>query len=265
MRYLALAISIAFLSGCGTIASIGTGAGAMPVHQRNEYKSPQQEIYRVDKDRYITLENYKDCEVGGIMKWHDERQNLHVTMSRYKDGRNGFWPGKFSIDPGNERIAVATFGCGDKNCNLWISFSNDGGKTWDEFSSEQYSYYAYKKEDSSRLKAINTEVRVTAEGVIYVIPQHRQFFYRNRLDGTKQQRWDDIQSTGLTDRRCWRGVGESLAEDECEAKNSPNSPLPEGKYDPRNLSSIPNIKSPSGQERFTCDRSLNPAIKAEDD
>jgi len=78
MKYLPYAISIVFLSGCGTIASIGTGAGAMPVQQRTEYKSPQQVIYRVDKDRYITLENYKDCEVGGIMKWHDDAINLHV-------------------------------------------------------------------------------------------------------------------------------------------------------------------------------------------
>lgn len=265
MKYLAPAISIAFLSGCGAIASIGTGAGAMPVHQRTEYQSPQQVIYRVDKDRYVTLENYKDCEVGGIMKWHDERQNLHVTMSRYKNGGNGFWPGKFSIAPGDERIAVTSFGCGDKNCNLWLLFSNDGGKTWDKFSSARYSYYAYKKNDSSRNEVINTEVRVTPEGLIYVIPQHRQFYSRYRLDGTKKQRWDDIQSTALTDRRCWRGVGESIAEDECEAKKSPNSPLPEGKFDPRNLSSIPTVKTPSGQERFTCDPSLNPVIKPEDD
>jgi hypothetical protein len=262
-------LSAAFLAGCGSVASIGTGAGAMPVHQRPTYNSPQQVIYRIDEHRYITLENYRDCQVGGIMKWHDERNNLHVEMSRYKGGGRGFWPGSFHIEPGDERFAVPSFGCGEKWCYLTLVYSNDGGKTWDTFVGARYSSYAYKDEDT-RQEVVSTEVRVTKEGYIYVIRGHRHTYYRYRLDGTKNQRLEGIS----TDERCVldrppsMGIQEHLEmEQSCEdsrPRKPPFPPLPPGKYDMYDFASIPRVQTPSGQNRFTCDPSLNPVIKDED-
>lgn len=271
MKYFPFAISIVFLSGCGAIASIGTGTGAMPVQKRTEYQSPQQVIYRVDKDRYITLENYKDCEVGGIMKWHDDTINLHAEITRYKNRGRGFWPGKFSIEPGKERIAIPTFACGEKWCSLNLAFTNDGGKTWDTFWGERYSSDAYKKDSYAWPRVLGTEVRVAADGMVYVIDSKQREFARYRLDGTKDQ---NPNPTGLTEEYCW--PDEDIADvrqhtehvENCERTRPRKPPFPTvkaGKYDMYNLGSVPNIKTPSGQERFTCDRSLNPAIKAEDD
>jgi hypothetical protein len=265
MTKIILASLAVVLTGCGSIASIGTGAGAMPVSQRPIYDSPQQLIYRIDEHRYITLENYRDCGVGGIMKWHDDRKDLHVVMSRYKDGGRGFWPGKFSVEPGDERFAVPSFGCGDKACYLTIAFTNDAGNTWDTFVGERYSLYAYK-EDSERQAVIDTDVRVTKEGYIYVIPWHKHFYYRYRLNGSKDQ-----YATPTGDERCWPENSDAMSslesralEEKCNtsrSKKPPFPPLPPGRYDEYDFASIPGIKTPSGQERFTCDPSLNPVIK----
>lgn len=265
MNKILYALCTALLAGCGSIASIGTGAGAMPAHQRPTYDSPQQVIYRIDAHRYITLENYRDCRVGGIMKWHDDRKDLHVVMSRYKDGGRGFWPGSFNIEPGDERFAVPSFGCGDKACYLTVVFTNDGGTTWDTFVGEQYSLYAYKDE-GSRQAVINTEVRVTKEGYVYVIPWHKRFYYRKHLDGTKNQRLEgvSIDERCVLDRPPSMTIQEHLKmEQSCEdsrPRKTPFPPLPTGKYDMYDLASIPGVQTPSGQERFTCDPSLNPVI-----
>lgn len=243
----------------------------MPVQKRTEYQSPQQVIYRVDKDRYITLENYKDCQVGGIMKWHDDTINLHVEITRYKNWGRGFWPGKFSIEPGKERIAIPTFACGEKWCYLNLAFTNDSGKTWDTFWGERYSTNARKKDSRAWSEVLGTEVRVAADGMVYVIDYKQQEFARYRLDGTKGQ---NPNPTGLTDEYCRPdeiitdvGLRHEVI-DNCE-KNRPRKPpfptVKAGKYDMYNLASVPNIKTRSGQERFTCDPSLNPIIKAEDD
>lgn len=239
IRTLLLVLAAELTTGCGTIASIGTGAGAMPVHELPKYDGPRQVIYRIDEHRYITIEGYRHCDRYGLMYWNDDRKNLRVLMSRYKGVGNGPWWGRFVIDPGEEKIAVPGFGCGDKACYLNFAFSIDGGRTWgDVFTSEKYSDDPWGTNDSSaRDKIQGTEVRVTADGLIYVIPAHRHHYYRYRLDGTPNQ----------------RPVGTALADD----KN--------GLYDWENLATVPEVKTPSGQERFTCDSSLNPPARPDDE
>jgi len=112
---------------------------------------------------------------------------------------------------------------------------------------------------------------VAADGMVYVIDSNQQEFARYRLGGTKDQ---NPNPTGLTDEYC--RPDEIIADvklrheviDNCEETRPRKPPFPTvkaGKYDMYNLASVPNIKTPSGQERFTCDRSLNPTIKAEND
>jgi hypothetical protein len=81
-RWGSCALAAVLATGCGSFAALSVGAGAMPVTKRPHYDSPQQVIYRVDEHRYITLENYKDCRVGGIMKWHDETRGIHEVTKR---------------------------------------------------------------------------------------------------------------------------------------------------------------------------------------
>lgn len=270
MSKLLLGGFVTLIAGCASVASISTGTGAMPVHERPTYNSPQQVIYRIDEHRYITLENYRDCRVGGIMKWNDDRKDLHAVMSAFNNGGRGFWPGSFKIEPSEERFAVPSFGCGDKSCYLTIVFTNDGGKNWGTFVGEQYSIYAHQ-EKAQRQEVIDTEIRVTGDGYIYVIPHHKKFYYRKYLDGSKNQRLEGISG----DERCWPdddlklGIKEHIdwieSCEENRVRNPPFPPLEAGKYDKYDLSSIPDVKTPSSQERFTCDPSLNPVVEEEEE
>lgn len=107
----ALAVLIT-LSGCGTIASIATGAGAMPLNEVPRYDGPRQVIYRIDEHRYITTEAYQYCDRYGHVYWHDDRKNLHVRLSPW----TALWQGRYVVEPGEERIAIPTFSCEDKGC-----------------------------------------------------------------------------------------------------------------------------------------------------
>lgn len=60
-----------FLAGVSMGASFGVGLGGMSGSQQVEESrkvetdAPTQIIYRIDKNRYLTLENYISCDKGG--------------------------------------------------------------------------------------------------------------------------------------------------------------------------------------------------------
>ncbi|AKU14583.1 hypothetical protein AzCIB_4698 [Azoarcus sp. CIB] len=204
----------------------------MPLNEIPRYDGPRQVIYRIDEYRYITTEAYQHCDRYGYLYWHDDRKNLHAKI-----GWTSLWRGRFVIEPGEERIAVPNFGCEDKGCYLTIDFSNDGGKTWDVFSSANLGGRSTVENNPVERERIHSiEVRVTTDGLIYVIPAHRHHYYRYRLDGTPDQR---PRETSLEDRK-------------------------NGIYNWEDVASVPEVKTPSGQERFTCDSSLNPPARTDD-
>lgn len=124
---------IALVPGCSSeLTAIGVGAGAMPVYKRPTYDVPAQVIYRIDDKRYFTIENYEKCNKGGDVYFHDERVGLRQSVEY---GGIGIWPGQFRIEPSDTHIAIPSFACGDKSCYLWIDYSTDGGKKWDDFRS----------------------------------------------------------------------------------------------------------------------------------
>jgi hypothetical protein len=269
-RWLCCALTAVLITGCGSFAALSVGAGAMPVTKRPQYNSPQQVIYRVDEHRYITLENYKDCEVGGIMKWHDETRGIHEVVEEHPTWGSGVWPGRFAMEPGGEHLMIPTYGCGDKGCHLFINYSNDGGRTWSYFGSWPYSMWAYKETDSDYKEVRNTEVRQTKAGYAYVSRPGHSTYSRYR---------DGDMGSALLDDRCTPvddvdGSGNTLDYDEfwgsrercnnTRKKTPPFPPVPDGRYDRYDLGAIPDVRTPSGQERFTCDPSLNPVIENTD-
>ena len=124
---------VVLLSGCGWAEIIAVGAGAMPVDKYvpTNYDSPPQTIYRIDSQRYFTIENYEDCSEGGDVYYHDTRIALKTKV-----GPNGIgiWPGLYRINPDDTHIALPSYSCGDKGCYLGIRFSTDGGKTFERFA-----------------------------------------------------------------------------------------------------------------------------------
>lgn len=67
----ALYKGLQFLAGVSMGASFGVGLGGMSGAQKTEESrkvetdAPTQIIYRIDKTRFLTLENYIACDKGG--------------------------------------------------------------------------------------------------------------------------------------------------------------------------------------------------------
>lgn len=84
------------LSGCITTsgAAFGAASGAMAAKGvGNNFKYyvfdvPPQVIYRIDDHRFFTLENYKDCEHGGLSYYNDTNKNIKKYISGGSDSNS---------------------------------------------------------------------------------------------------------------------------------------------------------------------------------
>lgn len=84
------------LSGCITTsgAAFGAASGAMSAKGvGNDFKYyvfdvPPQVIYRIDDHRFFTLENYKDCEHGGLSYYNDTNKNVKKYISGGSDSNS---------------------------------------------------------------------------------------------------------------------------------------------------------------------------------
>ena len=269
-RWGCCALTAVVATGCGSFAALSVGAGAMPVTKRPQYDSPQQVIYRVDEHRYITLENYKDCRVGGIMKWHDETRGIHEVVEEHPTWGSGVWPGRFAMEPGGEHLMIPTYGCGDRSCNLFINYSNDGGRTWSYFGSWKYSMWAYRETDSDYQIVRQTTVRVTKDGYAYITKPNYPMVTRYHNGGLGsalgEERCfppDDLWGDDPYEHQEERSNFETKCK-ENRTETPPFPPVPKGRYDTYDLGAVPDVRTPSGQDRFTCDPSLNPVIENTD-
>ncbi|WAH53095.1 hypothetical protein LMA04_03320 [Pseudescherichia vulneris] len=84
------------LSGCIVTsgAAFGAASGAMEAKGvGNDFKYyvfdvPPQVIYRIDDHRFFTLENYKDCDHGGIVYYHDTNKNIKEYINGGSDSNS---------------------------------------------------------------------------------------------------------------------------------------------------------------------------------
>lgn len=98
------------LSGCipTSGAAFGAASGAMAAKGvGNKFKYylfdvPPQVIYRIDDHRFFTLENYKDCDHGGIVYYNDTQKNIKEYISGGSNSNSILkanpmmsWKGKF--------------------------------------------------------------------------------------------------------------------------------------------------------------------------
>ena len=131
------------LSGCMTGgAAFGLGAGA--VHETETVEDdpnqpppvygPPQIIYRIDSDRYFTLENYVSCEDGETY-YNNKKKNIHVLISHasgYLFKGRLYWASTRddylafpTMDDTNNAACMGS----DKGCKNVITITTDGGKT----------------------------------------------------------------------------------------------------------------------------------------
>ncbi|TBL98078.1 hypothetical protein EYY90_00735 [Hafnia alvei] len=131
------------LSGCMTGgAAFGLGAGA--VHETETVEKdpnqpppvygPPQIIYRIDSDRYFTLENYVSCEKGETF-YNNKKKDIHVKISPasgYLFKGRLYWVSTrddYLAFPTTHNTKAAVCMGSDKGCKNVITVTTDGGKT----------------------------------------------------------------------------------------------------------------------------------------
>ena len=77
------------------------------------YNVPPQVVYRIDDHRFFTLENYKDCDHGGIVYYNDTKLGKKIYISGGSSSNDILtknptiaWQGKFIYAAGEETIAA---------------------------------------------------------------------------------------------------------------------------------------------------------------
>lgn len=134
-------------------ASFGVGLGGMSGSQKLEESrkvetdAPAQIIYRIDKSRYLTLENYISCDKGGQVYYNDSQRGIKTLMGwdidfndfSYRLGNsvaayqgiivNGADNGYLAF-PGASTDQYCGSGRSERGCPVFFFFSADYGKTF---------------------------------------------------------------------------------------------------------------------------------------
>ena len=167
----AMAVSLSMLSGCVTEgAAFGLGAGSLHETVMTEKDKnapppvygPPQIIYRIDDNRYFTLENYTRCEDGQTF-YNNKKKGIHVKVL---DGSGYLFKGRlFWLSTRDDYLAfpatinthyAACMGS-DKGCMNAVIVTVDGGKT---LKGVEYGNYTQDPTDDTE----DYDMLVTNEG-----------------------------------------------------------------------------------------------------
>ncbi len=161
--------SLTCLSACsGPVASEPTPVKTEDLVITPIY-GPPQVIYRIDKNRYITLENYTSCD-NGALYYHNDSKEIKTELWRRSRGTMNY-KGKFIWAAKNDDmlalplISADNDPCGDKlrGCAYSIlSASHDGGK---EFSDIKFS--------ASNSSASKDYTIVVTDDAVYIKSERR--------------------------------------------------------------------------------------------
>jgi hypothetical protein len=189
------------------------------------YDSPPQVIYRIDDHRFITLEKYRDCN-HGTTYYNDTKAGIRQVLGRA--GIENFQGRLINADPTGRNIAIPSAGppelaCGDRGCTTSLIYSTDGGRT---FAGVSYMNSFHPFQDSSDYTIIATPDKLFVVQSVSGDLRVRQFPLAPGID------LDRPYPPGLHSDGGW----------DSKKKLLPTDPL----------------RSPSGQERFTCDASIKP-------
>ncbi|MBU9808279.1 hypothetical protein J1785_00560, partial [Rahnella sp. SL6] len=164
----ALVFSLTSLNGCAVTpppvqTSTQPGKVAVqPIH------NPPQVIYRIDKNRYLTLEDYSNCDDGSIY-YHNDSKKIKTKLWFLSKGTMNY-QGKFIWAAKNDDMLAIPLvsgdndACGDslRGCAYSIlSASNDGGKKFSDIkfgasnSSDSEEYTIVISDNAIYIKSIN--------------------------------------------------------------------------------------------------------------
>ncbi len=236
MRYaMVLVIALAMTQGCSPkkssepfvfMLSDFMNAKVLP------YDSPPQVIYRIDDHRFVTLEHYRDCNYGETF-YNDTRAGIRKQLGR-GDVEN--YQGRLiNADPTGKNLAFPGsapphFAAPDKGVAVELLYSTDGGKTFDLMEYMDHSSDPF--EDSK-----DYTVAVTSDKLFVA----KKYQYReDRPDYdlmVDQYPLDPAVDLGKPYPPGFHSDG---------AWASKKKLLPDG------------LRTPSGEDRLTCDPSIKP-------
>lgn len=243
----ALYKGLQFLAGVSMGASFGVGLGGMSGSQKTEGSrkvetdAPPQIIYHIDKNRYLTLENYISCDKGGQVYYNDSQRviktqlgwdidfndfsyRLRNSVAAYQGSIvNGADNGYLAF-PGASTDQYCGSGRSERGCPVFFFFSADYGKTFIyKIIAEEYS----TPERFSQLKVVvaNDGVYLRDESQTENVYSHptglRDLYSVNKLrfsDGDLISVYDD-----------WQGKYYELVKEELIRKKMPYA----NEYGPR--------------------------------
>jgi len=208
------------VAGCGTHRATRDTDGP-------RYDVPPQVIYRIDDHRFISLENYKDCQVG-TSYYIDTRKNIRIELGR---GTTENYLGRLiNADPTEQNIVVPSsrppnYPCSDRGCSMPFYYSTDGGKSFQR--GDDYMRYTWRPYQDSK----NYIISVTSDR-LYVAKDRDGDYYVTQYPLIPGIDLKKPYPPGV------RGAG-------FLASKRPNY--------------LDGLRTPSGQEYIKCDDSIRPA------
>ena len=182
-------------------------------------KSVPQVIYHIDKNRYLTLENYSNCDDGSIF-YHNDIKNIKTKLWFLSEGTMNY-KGKFIWAAKNDDLLVLPFVSGDSDlcagsgggCAYSIlSVSIDGGEKYQNIifsainSSDSKDYTIVVTDDAIYIKSDQYTADKYVLNSTGKFIQSREFliddiFYKKMLAmGIPQDALDKENPLGLSGR-----------------------------------------------------------------
>ncbi|KVN40977.1 hypothetical protein WJ63_27530 [Burkholderia pyrrocinia] len=189
------------------------------------YDSPPQVIYRIDDHRFVTLEHYRDCNHGETF-YNDTRAGIRRQLGR-GDVEN-FQGSLVNADPTGRNLAFPAaapphLATNDRGWAVELMYSTNGGETFNTINYMEHSFDPF--EDSKKYS-----IAVTRDSV----------FISQKISETA-----DVSNVDRYPLVPGFAYGT-------------NEKLPDGKRIAFDVKMPVGLRTPSGQDRLTCDPSVKP-------
>jgi hypothetical protein len=217
---LVIGISVLTLSAC--VSDEGRSRYSQPIPH---YDVPAQVIYRIDDHRYVSFENYSDCFHGDAF-YIDTRLGIRTDLGR--EGVENFQGKLINADPSGRNLvfpmaAPPHTACSDRSCSTPLIYSTDSGRTFHGMVyMKTFNPFNRSKDYTMAANGDRLYVAEKTQDDAYVI----EYPLVQGIDLTKPYPLGVRGSSFTASRR------------------------------PTYLSGL---RSPSGQDRFTCDASIRPS------
>ncbi|WP_423194431.1 T6SS immunity protein Tli3 family protein [Cupriavidus sp. H18C2] len=235
-------IAYRHILGVFAIAAFFTTGCANPSSNRLEempsFDVPPQIIYRIDDQRFVSLEDYKHCYFGTTY-YNDTRQGIRTKFGR--GGGIASYRGRLiNADPTGQNIVIPSSyppnaACPDKGCNIAFIYSTDAGRT---FLSGGY----YMRDSPNPFRDSKDYIVAATTDRIYI---------------ARKWRTDDYYVTQYPlapgiDLRPYRHGEPPRPEVKTTVRGERFSASQRPNY-------LDGLRTPSGQEYVSCDDSIRPA------